>query len=78
MDHSNLAGDGSFHLKYIEFCQFRLNLLRKISYIPDFENVQGFKSLQHHLTDPYYFCQFWGIGTKKMIYGETTKSFFWP
>ena len=33
----HLAGDGSFRerKKFKEFCQFRLNLLIKISYIPD-------------------------------------------
>ena len=36
---SHLAGDGSFKKKkFKEFCQFRLNLLIKICYIPDFEN----------------------------------------
>ena len=44
--HTHLAGDGSFKKKkFKEFCQFRLNLLIKISYIPDFEFlIQGFKS----------------------------------
>ena len=34
-------GDGSFREKknYREFCQFRLNLLMEISYIPDLEHV---------------------------------------
>ena len=36
----HLAGDESFKRKmYKKFCQLRLNLLIKISYIPDFENV---------------------------------------
>ena len=36
---AHLAGDGSFFKKkFKEFCQFRFNLLIKISYIPDFKN----------------------------------------
>ena len=35
LGHTHIARDGS----YIEFCQFRLNILLKISHIPDFENV---------------------------------------
>ena len=36
---THLAGDRRFKKMYKEVCQFRLNLLIKISYIPDFENV---------------------------------------
>ena len=37
--HSHLAGDGSLNKKrFKEFCQFRLNLLIKMSCIPDFKN----------------------------------------
>ena len=35
---THLAGDGSLKNKKLkEFCQFNLNLLIKISYIPDFK-----------------------------------------
>ena len=38
-EQTHLAGDGSFRKnKFKEFCQFRLNLLIKISYIPDLKN----------------------------------------
>ena len=39
-EYAHLAGDKYFYFKCTNiFCQFRLNLLIKISFIPDFENV---------------------------------------
>ena len=39
---SHLARDGGFReKKFKKFCQFRLNILIKISYIPDFKNFDS-------------------------------------
>ena len=44
--NTHLAGDGSFRgEKSKEFCQLRLNLLIKISYISDFENGKIYAKL---------------------------------
>ena len=58
------AGDGSLKKKVQEFYQFRLNLLIKISYIPDFEKVWSRDS------KAIFFYQIWveNISCKHLSY----------
>ena len=54
IDTAHLAGDGSFReKKSSEFCQFRLNLLIKISYISNFFDP-GVQNIFLFITWPFF------------------------